>query len=119
MPINAPVNNNDVQRYTLGAPQDGQEIDLRDGYVYFGCKKSIKQHQNNLDHETTTIKRVVNDFVIPNKNKNEQTIEQHRGQHFQIRYDVTMGSYMIKDLGVGYGVFVRQEQPIVSLFILK
>ena len=29
--------------------------DLRDGFVFFGCKKSIKQHQSNLDQETTTI----------------------------------------------------------------
>ncbi len=29
--------------------------DLRDGFVFFGCKKSIKQHQSNLDQEQTTI----------------------------------------------------------------
>ena len=34
--------NGDVERYTLGAPADGQEQDLRDGFVFFGCKKSIK-----------------------------------------------------------------------------
>ena len=53
---------------------------------------------------------MVNDFVIPNKN--EQTAEQHRGRHFQIFYEVDQGVYLIKDLGVGYGVFVRQEHPI-------
>ena len=30
-------------------------LDMRDGFVYFGCKKSIKQHQQNLDNESTTI----------------------------------------------------------------
>ena len=41
--INAPrVENNDVERYTLGAPADGAEQDLRDGFVFIGCKKSIK-----------------------------------------------------------------------------
>ena len=55
-------------------------------------------------------KHVVNDFIIPNKN--EQTAEQHRGRHFQIQFDLDSMSYLIKDLGVGYGVFVRQEQPI-------
>ena len=53
----------------------------------------------------------MNDFVIPNKN--EQTAEQHRGRHFQIMYDIDSNDYLIKDLGVGYGVFVRQEAPIV------
>jgi hypothetical protein len=43
--------------------------DMRDGFVFFGCKKSLKQHQSSLDNESTTIKRVVNDFVIPNKNE--------------------------------------------------
>ena len=38
------VNNNDVERYTLGAPADGQQVDLRDGFVFFGCKKSLKTH---------------------------------------------------------------------------
>jgi len=55
---------------------------------------------------------VVNDFVIPNKNP--QTAEQHRGRHFQIQFDLNSYNYFIKDLGVGYGVFVRQEEPIVS-----
>lgn len=50
-------------------------------------------------------KRVVNDFVIPNKNP--QTAEQHRGRHFQIQFDLNSYNYFIKDLGVGYGVFVR------------
>ena len=27
-------------------------------------------------------------------------------------YDPDMGKYLIKDLGIGYGVFVRQEHPI-------
>ena len=54
----------------------------------------------------------MNDFVIPNKNP--QTAEQHRGRHFQIQFDLNSYNFFIKDLGVGYGVFVRQEEPIVS-----
>jgi len=37
--------------------------DMRDGFVYFGCKKSVKLNNNsNLDNESTTIvsKRKVN-----------------------------------------------------------
>ena len=50
-------------------------------------------------------KTVVNDFVIPDKNS--RTSEEHRGRHFQIMYDLAQNQYSIKDLGVGYGVFVR------------
>ena len=32
----------DMQRISMGGAVDGQEQDLRDGCVYFGCKKSIK-----------------------------------------------------------------------------
>ena len=53
----------------------------------------------------------MNDFVIPSKN--EQTAEQHRGRHFQIQYEPDQHNYLIKDLGIGYGVFVRQTDPIV------
>jgi len=54
----------------------------------------------------------VNDFVIPNKNP--QTAEQHMGRHFQIQFDLNSYNYFFKVLGVVYGVFVRQEDPIVS-----
>ena len=30
-------------------------MDVRDGVVYFGCKKSVKVNQTNLDMESTTI----------------------------------------------------------------
>ena len=55
-PDNAGSNHNNVQGYSLGGQADGQvEEDLRDGFVFFGCKKSIKEHQSNLDSEQTTI----------------------------------------------------------------
>ena len=41
--------------------------EFKDGFVFFGCKKSIKYNQNSQDPETTTLKKVVNDFVIPTK----------------------------------------------------
>ena len=33
----------------------GDGLDMRDGFVFFGCKKSIKQNQTSLDQEQTTI----------------------------------------------------------------
>ena len=44
--------------------QAGQMLDMRDGLVYFGCKKSIKQPQSNLDNESTTIVSKVSIRVI-------------------------------------------------------
>lgn len=53
----------------------------------------------------TIQKKIVNDFIIPTKS--ESTSEQHRGRHFQIQFDVRSHAYFMRDLGVGYGVFVR------------
>jgi hypothetical protein len=85
---------------------------MRDGFVYFGCKQSIKQIQTNMKNEQTTIvsshlhyisnlqllaqKQVVNDSVIPNKN--QQTAEQHLGRYCQIHFDHNSYGYFIKDL---------------------
>jgi hypothetical protein len=52
---------------------------------------------------------VVNDFKIPTKNK--EIAEQHRGQHFRVAYDLEREVFLIKDLGCGYGVFMRMEEP--------
>ena len=50
-----------VQSYALGGQKDGQEQDLRDGSVYFGCKKSVKMQNSNMDAEQTTV--VSNRFI--------------------------------------------------------
>lgn len=39
----------------LNDVENAGEIDLRDGIIYFGCKKSVKLNQTNLDQESTTI----------------------------------------------------------------
>ena len=42
---NAPTDtasDNNIPGYSLGGQPTAQEQDLRDGFVYFGCKKSIK-----------------------------------------------------------------------------
>ena len=38
--------------------KDDEGLDMRDGFVFFGCKKSIKQNQTSLDNEQTTIVRI-------------------------------------------------------------
>lgn len=56
-------------------------------------------------------KEIVNDFVIPTKNEEEK--EKHRGRQFQIYYDLDTKTYKIKDLGIGYGAFVKLSSPLV------
>ena len=47
--------NNIPGRNSQGEIPSENASDVRDGFVFFGCKKSIKQHQSNLDQEQTTI----------------------------------------------------------------
>ena len=76
----------------------------KDGFTYFGCKKKSKP----LNKEKSEI---LNDFII--RNKDPETNDRHRGCHFQIEYCIESNSYRIKDLGIGFGAFVKIDQPLV------
>mmetsp|Transcript_39541 Transcript_39541/g.29204 ORF Transcript_39541/g.29204 Transcript_39541/m.29204 type:complete len:212 (+) Transcript_39541:510-1145(+) len=66
---------------------------------------------DEMDEKFLTIeKEVVNDFVIPTKSEEEK--EKHRGRQFQIYFDAESSTYRIKDLGIGYGAFVKLQEPI-------
>lgn len=84
----------------------------RDGYTYFGCKKNIHSGFNEDTGGSIlgTTKIVANDFVIPAKS--EDDIEKHRGRQFQIWFDVDQNKYFIKDLGIGYGAFMKLTAPL-------
>ena len=69
-----------------------------DGYVFFGCKKKFKN-------------AVINDFVIPLREP--ELNEAHRGRHFVIYYRIDKNSYWIRDLCVGFGVFVRLDYTLL------
>lgn len=69
-----------------------------DGYVFFGCKKKLK-------------KIVVNDFIVPLRDPDLN--ENHRGRHFVIYYKIDKGSYWIRDLCIGFGVFVRLDYTLI------
>ena len=49
--------------------------------------------------------------MIPTKNEEEK--EKHRGRQFQIYFDLDTGKYKIKDLGIGYGAFVKLTKPLI------
>lgn len=46
--VNDTASDNNIPGRLSGEDSE-QTGDLRDGFVFFGCKKSIKQHQSNLD----------------------------------------------------------------------
>jgi hypothetical protein len=80
---------------------EGSLRNTRDGYVYLGCKKN---NGKNKDSEP------LNDFIIPSKDK--ETEQRHRGRHVQIEFSIEKLCYTIKDLGIGFGAFVRLENPL-------
>lgn len=45
--------------------------------------------------------------------KYAEDVEKHIGRHFQIEFIPESGNFMIKDLGCGYGAFVRLDFPQV------
>jgi hypothetical protein len=79
----------------------------KDGYVFFGCKK----HANKNLAGNGMPREIVNDFIIPSKDK--ETEKRHRGRHMQIEYSLEQGGkYLIKDLGIGFGAFVKLDRPL-------
>lgn len=70
------------------------------GYTYFGSKRKL-----------TKKGQPINDVVFPALD--EEYAERHRGNHFYIRYCGKTGSYKIKDLGIGFGVFMRRDDEVV------
>jgi hypothetical protein len=92
---------------TLLITPHGYELSLRglrDGVTYFGCKKRLKSPFGTGQGE------IINDFVIPTKERD--LADKHRGRHFQIMFNPDRLSYHLKDLGVGFGVFVKTSEPL-------
>lgn len=81
---------------------EGSLRNAQDGITYMGCKKNGSKQNGG---------EVINDFIIPSKDK--ETEKRHRGRHLQIEYNLEKESYTIKDLGIGFGAFVRLETPLV------
>ncbi|OMJ93727.1 hypothetical protein SteCoe_3295 [Stentor coeruleus] len=71
---------------------------FKDGKVYFGCKRKDR----NI---------IINDIVIPVQNKEIQ--EHHRGRHFCIYYSIEKDSFCIRDLGKGFGAYVRLDSSLI------
>jgi hypothetical protein len=76
----------------------------KDGVTYFGCKKRSCKSAIRLRHG-----EIVNDIII--KLRDKIIKEMYRGPHFRIRYK--MNAYWIKDLGIGFGTFLKVQQPLL------
>lgn len=71
---------------------------VRDGVVYFGCKrKDLK-------------KKIVVDYVTNILDKN--LCNQYRGPHFMIYFDLNDSSYYLQDLVIGFGTFIKILKPL-------
>jgi len=80
----------------------------KDGYSYFGYQKVTRKF-NKITQQTED--HYVNDYIIPAKDK--ESAQRHKGRHFQVEFHIPTQTYRIKDLGVGYGAFVKLEHPLI------
>lgn len=81
---------------------DGAFRGARDGRTYFGCRKRAEKGNKNSP--------ILNDILIPASDPD--LTERHRGRHFQIEYDPFREAYFIKDLGTGFGAFVKLDSQL-------
>jgi hypothetical protein len=61
------------------------------------------------DPQTGEVK-ILNDFVIKDTGLKD---ERHRGRHLRIRFSPEHNSFMMRDLGTGFGTFYKVKQPVV------
>ena len=83
--------------------KDHLENSLRnehDGKIYFGFQKDL-----NILNE----KPYIDYLLLPKENDYDNKFI---GIHFEIRYDESNSKYYIKDLGSGYGTFIKLVEPL-------
>jgi len=73
---------------------------MNDGKIYFEFQKDINQSEE---------KPYIDYLILP---KDIEYDDKFIGVHFQIKYDETNFKYYIKDLGSGFGTFVKLIDPI-------
>ena len=73
---------------------------INDGKIYFGFQKDLIEPDN---------KPYIDYLLLPKDNDYD---DKFIGIHFQIKYDENNFKYYIKDLGSGYGTFVKLIEPI-------
>jgi len=97
------VSNGKLKNHVLRINAMGLQGSLRnakDGMTYIGSKKRGAKKASE----------VINDFIVPSKNK--ETAKRHRGRHLQIEFKPDTYKYTIKDLGIGFGAFVKIDREL-------
>ena len=79
---------------------DNSLRNMNDGKIYFGFQKDINQSEE---------RPYIDYLLLP---KDIEYDDKFIGVHFQIKYDETNFKYYIKDLGSGFGTFVKLIDPI-------
>ena len=77
------------------------ENSLRNGNnnkIYFGYEKDVLNNNYNIDY-----------LLMPKDNEDNVKFE---GIHFMIKYEKNQLKYFIKDLGSGYGTFIKLNNPL-------
>jgi len=73
---------------------------MNDGKIYFGFQKDLNESEE---------RPYIDYLLLP---KDIEYDEKFIGVHFQIKYDENNFKYYIKDLGSGYGTFVKLIEPM-------
>ena len=88
-----------------------------DGVTYFGCERDVRNHSSgntSIEDDCATggltRSRALIDFMIPSLSADEEV--KHVGRQFMIRFDRKEG-FLIKDLGVGFGIFTEAVGPVI------
>jgi len=93
--------------------QLNNKLKRNDGFVYFGAypnNENIPLDENN--YEIIDFNLYSNTFFNNFNNENNNFDENNKGRHFLIEYSLEKNIYIIKDLGVGYGTFVRLDYTL-------
>lgn len=67
--------------------------DVRDGVVFFGCKRKDKNGVVVVDYKSRI--------------SNKKYSEKYRGPHFMIYFDLNYKQFFLHDLLIGFGTFVK------------
>lgn len=78
------------------------------------CKKKSnnknKETEESIDNNNNNDKQNINtDIKTKDNNINDSINKNNLGRHFVIEYNITSKKYLIKDLGIGFGTFVRLD----------
>ena len=90
----------------LHIKEDKLENSLRnanDGKIYFGFEKDMNNSMNSEENKK------IDYILLP---KDNEYVDKYIGIHFMIRYDENNQKYYIKDLGSGYGTFIKLVSPL-------